>query len=58
MPAFGIAKSLSLWAVKLDSILIERCKGDLVLEETVEDEGILKESYAESMCVLLWLGII
>ena len=44
MPAFGIAKSLSLWAVKLDSSLIDRSKGNLDLEEIVEYEGILKES--------------
>ena len=40
----GIAKSLSLWAVKLDSSLIDRSKGNLDLEEIVEYEGILKES--------------
>ena len=49
----GIAKSLSLWAVKLDSSLIDRCKSNLDLEETVEYEGILKESYDEHMCVIM-----
>ena len=52
----GIAKSLSLWAVKLDSSLIDRSKGNLDLEEIVEYEGILKESYDEHMCDYGWVA--